>query len=184
MPPQGKTLCVIGTFFLGHSSLTIVGTTCDTWRTSVCDGAGANRGGGGGSNLGWCRPCLPLGMADSKSNWVDVSISTNGGFEELGGCNGGRSKEVGGCTDGGFEEVEGCVDGGSKEVGAWTEGKSKEIEGCTDGGFKEVGGCIDGRSEKVGCCTNGRSEEMGDCTNRENKNVCGGSRNGTWYISK
>ena len=49
MPPQGEKLCLTCTlFFFGHSSLTIAGTACDTWRTSVCDGVRVrNRGGGG-----------------------------------------------------------------------------------------------------------------------------------------
>ena len=34
-----------------------------------------------------------------------MSICTDGGSEEVGGCNGGRFKEVDGCIDGGFEEV-------------------------------------------------------------------------------
>ena len=69
MSSQGKNLCVTDTLFLfGCSSLTVPGTACDTWRTSVCDGArDGNRGGGGGSNLGQRRPRLPLGMADGKS---------------------------------------------------------------------------------------------------------------------
>ena len=164
MPPQWENLCVIGTLFLfGHSSLTIAGTACDTWRTSVCDGVRTgNRGGGGGSNLGRRRPRLPLGMADGKSSWVDVSICTNDGSEEIGSCNGGISKEVGGCTDGGSKEIAGCDDGGYEEVGAWTEGKSKEIGGCIDDGSKEVKGCTDGRFE-----------EMSDYTNREDKKVEG-----------
>ena len=164
MPPQGENLCVTGTLFLfGRFFLIVAGTTCDTWRTSVCDGAGVgNRGGGGNSNLGRRRPHLPLGMAGGKSSWVYVSICIDGGFEETGGCNGGRSKEVRGCTDDGFEEVRDCADGGSEEVRAWTKDKSKEIGGYTDGGSKEVGGC-----------TNGRFEEMGDCTNREDKKVGG-----------
>ena len=68
MPPQGKNLCVTGTLFLFcRSSLTIIGTACDTWRTFVCDGVGAgNRGGGRCSNLGRCRPRLSLGMAGGK----------------------------------------------------------------------------------------------------------------------
>ena len=138
MSPQGENLCVTDTFFLfGRSSLTVAGTACDPWRTYVCDGAGAgNRDGGGGSNLGRHRHRLPLGMAGSKSSWVDVLICTDGGSEEVGGCNGGRCKEVGGCTD-----------GGSEEVGAWTRDKFKEIRSCTDGGSKEVKGCTDGRSE-------------------------------------
>ena len=149
MPPQGENLCVTGTLFLfGRFFLIVAGTTCDTWRTSVCDGAGVgNRGGGGNSNLGRCRPHLPLGMAGGKSSWVYVSICIDGGFEETGGCNGGRFKEVRGCTDDGFEEVRDCADGGSEEVRAWTKDKSKEIGGYTDGGSKEVGGCTDGRSE-------------------------------------
>ena len=109
MLPQGENLCVTGTLFLfERSSLTVASTTCDTWRTSVCDGIGAgNRGGGGGSNLGWRRPRLPFEMAGGKSSRVYVSICTDGGSEKVGGCNGGRSKEVGGCTDGGSEEVRG-----------------------------------------------------------------------------
>ena len=135
-------------FLFGRSSLTVASNTCDTWRTSVCDEAGVgNRGGSGGSNLGRRRPHLPLGMAGGKSSWVYVSICIDGGFEETGGCNGGRSKEVRGCTDDGFEEVRDCADGGSEEVRAWTKDKSKEIGGYTDGGSKEVGGCTDGRSE-------------------------------------
>ena len=72
MPPQGDNLCVTGTLFLfGRSSLTVVGTACDTWRTSVCDGArAANRGGGRGSNLGRRRPRVLLGMTGGKSSWV------------------------------------------------------------------------------------------------------------------
>ena len=99
MLPQGENLCVTGTLFLFRRfSLTVAGTACDTWRTTVCDGVGAgNRGGGRGSNLGRRRPRLPLGMANCKSSWVDVSICTDGGFENVGGCNGGRSKNVGGC---------------------------------------------------------------------------------------
>ena len=136
MPPQEENLCVTGTLIIfGHSSLIIASTACDTWRTSVCDGAG-NRGGGGGTNLSRRKPRLSLGMANSKSSWVDVSICIYGGFENVGGCNGGRAKEVRGCTDGGSEEVRGCVDGGFEEVGAWTEGNSKEIGGCTNGGSK------------------------------------------------
>ena len=76
MSPQVENLCVTGTLFLfGCSSLIVVGTACDTWRTSVCDGAGANRGGGGGSNLSQCRSHLPFKMVGDKSNWVDVSIA-------------------------------------------------------------------------------------------------------------
>ena len=67
MLPQGENLCVIDTLCLFCcSSLTIAGTACDTWRTSVCDGDGdgaGNRGGGGGNNLGRRRPYLPLKMA-------------------------------------------------------------------------------------------------------------------------
>ena len=112
MPPQGENLCVTGTLFLfGRSFLTVAGTACDTWRTSVCDGAGANRGGGGGSNLGQHRPHLPLGMAGSKSSWVDVSIFTDDGSEEVGAWIGDKSKEIGSCTDGGSKEVKGCTDG-------------------------------------------------------------------------
>ena len=105
MPPQGENLCVIDTLFLfGRSSLIVAGTICDTWKTSVCDGAGTgNRGGVGGSNLGQCRPRLPLGMTGGKSSWVDESICTDGGSKEVEGCNGWRSKEVGGCIDGGSE---------------------------------------------------------------------------------
>ena len=64
MPPQGENLCVTGTLFLfGRSFLTVAGTACDTWRTSVCDGARAgNRGCGGGSNLGRRRPHVLLEM--------------------------------------------------------------------------------------------------------------------------
>ena len=175
MPLQGDNICVTGTlFFFGRSSLTVTGTACDTWRTYVYNGVEAgNRGGGGGSNLGRHRPYIPLGMVNGKSNWIDVSICTDNGYEKVGGCNGGRFKEVGGCTDGGFEEVRGCVDGGSEEVGVQTESKSKEIGGCTDDGSKEVGGCIDGRSEDVGGCIDGRSKEMGDYTNRDDKKVGG-----------
>ena len=99
MSPQWENLCVTSTLVLfGGSSLTVAGTTCDTWRTSICDGVGTgNRGGGGDSNLSRRRPRLPLGMASGKSSWVDVSICTDGGFENVGGCNGGRSKNVGGC---------------------------------------------------------------------------------------
>ena len=81
MSPQGENLCVIGTLFLfRRSSLTVACIACDTWRTSVCDGAVAgNKVGGGGSNLSRRRPCLPLGMTGGKSSWVDVSICTNGG---------------------------------------------------------------------------------------------------------
>ena len=159
MSPQWENLCVTGTLFLFRCSfVTVVGTTCDTWRTYVCDGAGAgNRGGSGGSNLG-----RPLGMAGGKSSWVDVSICTDSEFEEVGGCNEGRSKEVGGCIDGRFKEVGSCADGRSKEVGVWTEDKFKEMGGCTDSGSKEVGSY-----------TNSRSEKMGDCTNREDKKVGG-----------
>ena len=109
MPPQGENLCVTGTLFLfGRSFLTVAGTTCDTWRTSVCDGVGTgNRGGVGGSNLGQCRPRLPLGMTGGKSSWLDESIYTDGGSKEVKGCNGGRSKEVVGCIDGGSKEVRG-----------------------------------------------------------------------------
>ena len=150
MSPQRENLCVTGTLFLfGRPSLTVAGTACDnTWRTSVYDGVRAgNRGGSGGSNLGRRRPYLPLGMADSKSSWVDVSNCTNGGSEEIGGCNGGRFKEVGGCTDDGSEEVRGCADGEFEEIGVWTKDKSKEIGGCTHRGSKEVRGCTDGKSE-------------------------------------
>ena len=94
MPPQGENLCLTGTFFLfERSSITVAGTTCDTWRTFVCDGIGAgNRGGGGGSNLGRRKPRLSLGMAGGKSSLVDVSIYIDDG-----------SEEVAGCTDSGFE---------------------------------------------------------------------------------
>ena len=34
-----------------------------------------------------------------------MSICIDGGFENVGGCNGGRSKGVGGCIDGESEEV-------------------------------------------------------------------------------
>ena len=128
MSPQGENLCVIGTLFLfRRSSLTVACIACDTWRTSVCDGNRAgNRGGGGGSNLSRHKPSLPIGMAGGKSSWVDVSIYTDGGSEEVGGCNGGMSKEVEGCTDGGSEKVRGCADGGSEEVGVWTEIRLKK----------------------------------------------------------
>ena len=71
MLPQGENLCVIGTLFLfGRSFLTVAGTGCDTWRTSICDRTRAgNRSGGGGSNLGRRRPRLPLGMTGGKSSW-------------------------------------------------------------------------------------------------------------------
>ena len=132
MPPQGENLCIIGTLFIfRHSSLTIAGIAYDTWKTSICDGAeignrGGNRGSSKGSNLGRHRPCLFLRMVGGKSSWVDVSIYTDGGSEEVGGCNGGMSKEVEGCTDGGSEEIRGCADGGSEEVGVWTEIRLKK----------------------------------------------------------
>ena len=173
MPLQGENLCVTGTLFLfGCSSLTIASTACDTWRIFVCDGAvDGNRGGGGGSNLGRRRPRLPLGMADSKSSWVDVSISTDGESEEVEGCNGGRFKERGGCIDGGSENVWGCADGGSKEVGVWIEGKFKEIEGCTDGSSKEVGGCTDGKFEEMGDCTNHKDKKVEGCNDANTDDV-------------
>ena len=149
MSPQRENLCVTGTLFLfGRSSLTVADTACDPWRTFVCDRVRArNRGGSGGSNLGRCRPRLPLGMVDVKSSWIDVSIYTDGESKEVGGCNGGRFKEVGGCTDDGSEEVRGCADGEFEEIGVWTKDKSKEIGGCTHRGSKEVRGCTDGKSE-------------------------------------
>ena len=134
MLPQGENLCVTGTLFLfGRSSLIVAGTARDTWRTFVCDGAKAgNRGGGGGSNLGWRRPRLPLEMAGGKSSQIDVSICINGESEEIRGCNWGRFKEVGGCTDGGSEEVRGWANGGSEEVGCCTDGTSEEMGDCTN----------------------------------------------------
>ena len=175
MPPQRENLCVTGTLFLfGHSSLTIADTACDKWKISVCDGAGTgNRGGGGGSNLGRHRLRQPLGMADGKSSWVDVSICTDGGSEEIGSCNGGRSKEVGGCTNGGSKEVASCDDGGSEEVGAWTEGKSKEIRGYTDDESKEVRGCTDGRSEDMDDYTNREDKKVGGCNDVDTDKVMG-----------
>ena len=70
MPPEEDNLCVTGTLFLfGCSSLTVISTACDTWRTSVYDGAEArNKNGGEDSNLGRRRPRLLLGMAGSKSS--------------------------------------------------------------------------------------------------------------------
>ena len=82
------------------------------------------------SNLSQRRPRLPLGMAGSKSSWVDVSICTDGGPEEVGCCNGGRFKEVGGCIDGWFEEVRGCADGRSKEIGKYIDGRFEEMGDC------------------------------------------------------
>ena len=140
MLPQGENLCVTGTlFFFGRSSLTVVGIACDTWRTSVCDGARAgNRGGGGGSNLGRRRPRLPLEMAGGKSSQIDVSICINGESEEIRGCNWGRFKEVGGCTDGGSEEVMGCIDGRFEEMGDCTNHGDRKVGGYNDADINEV----------------------------------------------
>ena len=116
MPSQGENQCIIGTLFIfRHSSLTIAGTGYDTWKTSIYDGVEVgNRGGSRGSNLGRHRPRLFLRMAGSKSSWVDVSIFTDDGSEEVGAWIGDKSKEIGSCTDGGSKELKGCTDGRSK----------------------------------------------------------------------
>ena len=66
MPLQGENQCIIDTLFLfGRLSLIILGTACDTWRTSVYDRA--RNGGGGGGNLGQRKSRRLLGMARGKS---------------------------------------------------------------------------------------------------------------------
>ena len=160
MPPQGENLCVTGTLFLfGRPSLTVAGTACDTWRTSVCDGIGAGkRGGGGGSNLSQRGPRLPLGMAGGKSSWVDVSICI------------GIETNIDVFGDGRTDVLNLGPSGVAKEAFMCNEKWSTYGVKGTESGSEEVSG---GRSEEIGGCTDDRSEEMGDCTNLEDKNVGG-----------
>ena len=137
MSPQVENLCVIGTLFLfGCSSLTVIGTACDTWRTFVCDGVGVgNRGGGGSSNLGWRRSCLSLEMAGGKSNWVDVLVCI------------GIVTNINDSSDGRID----VLNLGPSEVAMETSrcnerGLTYEVVG-TESGFEEVSGCTDSRSK-------------------------------------
>lgn len=57
------------------------------WWTSIYDGI-ENRG-GDGSTLGWHGSCLPIVMLGSKSNRVDVAVST-GIRTNINGFDGGR----------------------------------------------------------------------------------------------
>ena len=135
MPPQWEKLCITRILFLfGYSSLIIADIACDTWRTSVCDKVGIeNRGGGGGSNLGQHRSCLPFEMVGGKYSWVDVlvyiDIWTNiydfgdGRINVINSYPSGVAKEASRCNE--RESTYGVVD---------TESGSEEIGDCTDSG--------------------------------------------------
>ena len=143
MSPQVENLCVTGTLFLfGCSSLIVVGTVCDTWRTFVCDGVGVgNRGSGGSSNLGWRRSCLPLKMVGGKSNWVDVLVCI------------GIVTNIDDSSDGRIDVLNSSLSGVAKKAFRCNERGSTSGVTSTKSGSEEVGGCTDGRSEKVGDCT-------------------------------
>ena len=133
MPPQGENLCVIDTLFLFcRSSLTIAGTVCDTWKTSVCDGVGVrNRGGGGSSNLGWRWSHLPLGMVGGKSSWVDVSVCI-GIWTNIDDSGDGRTDVLNSGPSGVAKETSRCNERGSTYGVVGTKSGSEEVGGCTD----------------------------------------------------